>query len=208
MFYVMWLLIIIIILSIGIIFFLFHRFWFLRNPIRKIPQDDVIVSPADGKVIAVQKIKELDKLKIKKGLVGKILTSAKDVDIRGYLVSIFMSPFDVHYIRMPYDGTVLSVKHEKGKFVAANSLDAFKNEKTEILIKTSLGKIKVIMIAGFLARRTIPLVKKNDKLLKGQHIGLINLGSQVSMILPGKIKPLLKKGRRIKAGESIIARIR
>lgn len=180
---------------------------FYRDPKRKILPGNNIVSPADGKIINILRI-NADKIKVKKGLLGKIETLTKDIAKECYVISIFMNPFDVHVNRAPMDGKVVSVKHEKGKFFAAYDIEkSLSNEKNEIIIENKkIGRIKVIQIAGFLARRIICSVKKNEKVNKGQKIGKIVLGSQVTLILPSKkINLRVKKGQRVKAGATIIA---
>jgi len=195
---------VLIIIFLLLILFLIN---FYRDPKRQIPQGDNIVSPADGKVINILKINK-NKIRIKKGLIGKIETLTEDIAKECYIISIFMSPFDVHVNRAPIDGKVISIKHEKGKFFAAYDIEkSLSNEKNEIIIENEeMGKIKVIQIAGFLARRIICSAKKNEKVNKGQKIGKIVLGSQVTLMLPAKkINLRIKKGQRVNAGSTIIA---
>lgn len=189
--------------SIFLLSLLFYKFIFLRDPKRKIPSGSNIVSPADGKIINIIKINK--DLKIKKGF-GKVNVLCSDVIKQGYLISIFMSIFNVHVNRAPIDGTIIGIKHKKGKFfMASNIKKSFFNESNEIIMKTSIGRIKIIQIAGFLARRIECFVKEKQKVNKGKRIGRIIIGSQVTIILPKNIKLLVKKGDKVKAGESIIA---
>ncbi len=183
---------------------LFWRLYFLRDPVRTIPDGNNIVSPADGRIITVMEISK-ESLDIDKGLFGRISTLAGDVKSAHYLVSIFMSLMDVHVQRAPVSGKIVSVSHTKGKFFAADSMRALLNEKNEILIDGLNGNLKVIQIAGFLARRIECFVKKGERVLKGQRIGRINLGSQVSMILPVNVRLRVKEGEQVRAGETIIA---
>lgn len=184
---------------------LFYKFIFLRDPKRKIPFGDNIVAPADGKIINIIKI-DRKNLKIKKGLIGKVNVLCSNVIEEGYLVSIFMSLLNVHVNRAPIKGTIISVKPKKGKFfMAFNIKKSFFNESNEIIMKTKIGKIKIIQIAGFLARRIECFVKEKQKVNKGQKIGRIIIGSQVSLILPKNVKLLVKVGDKVKAGETIIA---
>jgi phosphatidylserine decarboxylase len=180
---------------------------FYRDPKRKIPKGNNIVSPADGKIIRILKTKTV-KTTISKGLIGKIETLTKDVGKECYLISIFMSPLDVHINRAPMDGKIESINYKKGKFFPAFDIKkSLMNEKNEILLKNEkLGKIKVIQIAGFLARRIICTVNKDKKVNKGQRIGKIVLGSQVTLIFPSKRTNLaIKKGQKVKGGETTIA---
>ena len=203
--------IVIIILVLGIIMLAYRLFliYFLRDPERKIPSGNVIVSPADGKVIAVVKIENKDKIRIKKGFAGRISTFTDDIGKGPFTaVSIFMSPMDVHVNRSPIQGRVVSIKHSKGKFYGAMKPEAFENEKTETVLDTKIGRIKIIQIAGFLARRIETFINVGDNIRKGEIIGIIKLGSQVTLIMPAdKVKINVKKGQRISAGSSIIGNI-
>lgn len=184
---------------------LFWRIYFLRKPKRTIPNGNNIVSPADGRIIKIAKFNKKN-LKIEKGIFGKIKTMASDIQNSGYLISVFMSPLDIHYQMAPIDGAVLKTRYKKGKFFAAFDFEkSLQNEKNEILMKTKIGNIKIIQIAGFLARRIHCFVKKGQKIKKGQIIGLIDLGSQVCLLIP-KMKLMVKEGQKVKAGETVIAK--
>jgi len=168
------------------------------------PKGNNIVSPACGKIVDIIRISDKEKLKIKKGILGLIESTAKGITQNGYLISIFMRVYDNHINRCPIDGKVVSVKHSEGKFKIASSLRALENEKTETTLDTKIGKIKVIQIAGYLARRIETFIKPGQKIKKGQVFGLIKLGSQVTMILPSKVKIKVKKGQKVKAGLTVI----
>lgn len=183
---------------------------FYRDPKRKIPRGSNIVSPADGRVLKILKVTN-DKAIVKKGYIGKIETLAKDIAKECYVISIFMSPFDVHINRAPIDGKIASIKHEKGRYFAASNLKkSLMNEKNEIIIKNQeIGKIKLIQVAGFLARRIICSINENEKVNKGQRIGKIVLGSQVTTILPSeKISLKIRKSQKVIGGKTIIAGLR
>ena len=180
---------------------------FYRDPKRNIPAGNNIVSPADGKIISILTAKK-NKTTLKKGFIGRIEAFAGDIAPECIIISIFMSPFDVHVNRSPINGIVLSVKHTAGRHFAAFDIKkSFTNEKNEIIIKNGkIGKLKVIQIAGFLARRIICYAKKGDNLRKGQRIGKIVLGSQATLIIPSnKVKIKAKEGQRAVAGETILA---
>ena len=178
---------------------------FYRDPERKIPKGNDIVSRADGKVISIIDTSK-DVIKVKKGFIGKIRVLTKDVANQCYVVSIFMSPLDVHVNRAPIEGTIKSIRHTKGKFFKAYDLEkSLENEKNEIVIENKKLKIKIIQIAGFLARRIICRVKLHQKVNKGQRIGMIALGSQATIIMPGVVKLKIRLGDRVKAGSTIIA---
>ncbi|MDP7323494.1 MAG: phosphatidylserine decarboxylase [Candidatus Woesearchaeota archaeon] len=186
----------------------FYYFVFKRDPAVQTPQGKNIVSPTSGKVIAIISSNNLESIEIKKGMMGKIKTIASEVAKEYTIVSIMMTPLDVHFQYAPISGTIISTKHISGTFVNAvstQSLDILENENNEILIKGSNYKIKVIQIAGFLARRINCYVSKNQKVDKGEKIGFIDLGSQVSLILPSSIKITVKKGQKVIGGQTIIA---
>lgn len=189
----------------------FWKVYFLRNPDRNIPNaTDIVLSPADGKIIEIHEYtkSEVALLKGDKRYRGLIKTITEDVSPHGYLVSIFMSPLDVHMNRAPISGTVHSVKHSDGKFLAVNSFESgLVNEKTEIVIKNKKLSVKMIQIAGFLARRVVTHVKPGETVEMGQIVGLINLGSQVTLVLPSSVHLKVSKGDRVVAGETTIAKI-
>ncbi|MBI2655497.1 phosphatidylserine decarboxylase [Candidatus Woesearchaeota archaeon] len=197
---ILWAVAILLFIAILAIAFLLN---FYKDPKRAIPKGSNIVAPADGKIISIIDTSKRN-IKIKKGLLGKIKTYTKDVANQCYAVSIFMSPFDAHYNRAPMEGVIKSVKHTKGRFFKAYDLEkSLENEKNEIIMQNKDIKIKVIQIAGFLARRI--MVKANQKVDKGQKIGFIALGSQTTIILPRNLKLKVKTGDRTKAGQTIIA---
>ena len=179
---------------------------FYRDPKRTIPKGNNIVAPADGKVINIVKVK--NNAKIRKGLLGKIHTLTNDIAKECYVVSIFMSPLDAHINRSPIDGVVKSIKHSKGSFFRADDIEkSLENEKNEIIIQNKAMKVKVIQIAGFVARRIICNVKVNQKINKGGKIGMIALGSQTTMVLPD-VRLRVKLNDKVRAGETIIADLR
>jgi len=180
---------------------------FYRDPKRNIPKGNNIVSPADGKIMRILTTKKKT-VTLKKGFVGRIEAFAGDIAPECTIISIFMSPLDVHVNRSPIDGEVISVKHTPGKYFAAFDLKkSLMNEKNEIIIKNEkIGRIKAIQIAGFLARRIVCNAKAGDALRKGQRFGKIVLGSQATLILPSKkVKIIAKEGQKAAAGETILA---
>ncbi|MBI2541653.1 phosphatidylserine decarboxylase [Candidatus Woesearchaeota archaeon] len=197
-----WILNILIGVILAVILFLIN---FYRDPKRIIPEGNSIVSPADGKIINIINTSE-SSIKISKGLFGKIKTLTGDISANCYVISIFMSPLDVHINRSPIEGTVKSIKHTKGKFFEAYNLEkSLQNEKNEIIIENRKLKVKVIQIAGFLARRIRCYVNKNQKVNKGAKIGMICLGSQATLVLPSGVDLTVSLNEKVKAGSSIIA---
>ena len=189
---------------------LYYRIWFLRQPDRVITKEPkAFVSPANGVVVSVNKW-NADVLAVKKGDMGLIHVWTQDVDTAGTIISIQMDPANVHYQRAPFDSKLVAEKHTKGSFnnaiVMSNEYGIrFENEHNEMLFENADGKrYKVIQLAGFLARRIEDYVKPNQQVKKGEVIGLIKLGSQVTVLLPSGVNPNVKVGEVLIDGESII----
>ena len=124
-------------------------------------------------------------------------------------ISTFMNIHNVHVNRMPLDGKILDVVHCDGVHLPAFKKESERNERVIFHIKTDMGRIKVIQIAGTLARRIVPYIKKGDAVKKGEKIGIIRLGSRVDIYLPTKkIQTITVNVKdRVKAGEDTIAKI-
>ena len=189
----------------------YYRLWFLRQPERHIPKNDkVFVSPANGKIVSVHKW-NAETLVVTKAKFGAINVWTGDVDTAGTIISIQMDVTNVHYQRAPVGGVVLSERYTHGNFNNAVRMSneygiRFENEHNEYLLQTASGKkYKVIQIAGFLARRIVDYTKPGQVLKQGDVIGLIKLGSQVTVLLPHDVKTNLKVGDVVTDGESIIA---
>ena len=172
-----------------LVFFIFCLNFF-RDPKRSLPPDEnCIVSPADGKII---KIKEFEDPETKEKL---------------RLVSIFLSVFNVHSNRMPVDGTIKNVDYIKGDFLATFDHKASQqNERTEISIETSFGPMIVKQIAGLVARRILCYAKENEKMLAGDRLGFIRFGSRTDIIIPHKIALNVELDQKVYGGQTIIGR--
>ena len=174
---------------LGIFITLFIGFFF-RNPKRKIPSlENIILSPADGRIIHVGEHKEDRFLK------EKVLK-----------VSIFMSLFDVHVNRAPASGKILQRSYLPGRFLVANAeKSSLLNEQNAFILETEDQlKILLIQIAGFVARRIVCYAKAGDTLRRGEIFGLIRFGSRVDLYLPASVTPIVRVGQHVKGGESII----
>lgn len=178
--------------GIVLIFSLFVLFFF-RDPRRIIPQgDSLVVSPADGKVVAIEQVDEKDYL----------YQSVRRI-------SIFLSVFNVHINRVPISGTIETVKYNPGKFhIAALPKASLENEQTAMIVTTSNTKILVKQIAGIIARRIICYVQPGAVVKKGERYGLICFGSRVDIFLPENFEIRVKVGDRVKGAEDIIAVLR
>ncbi|MCS6934656.1 MAG: phosphatidylserine decarboxylase [Chitinophagales bacterium] len=200
-----------VLLILSLTLLAYYRFWFLRLPERKIPHDEkAIVSPANGKVVAVFPWNDSLLLITKKDM-GALRTWTGDLDTAGYVVHIQMNVTNVHYQRAPTDAVVVSERYVPGNFANAVMMNnewgiRFENEHNEITLQTPAGRrYKVIQIAGFVARRIDDYVQKGQPVKQGDVIGLIKLGSQVTLVLPHDVKVLVKPGDTVIEGESIVA---
>jgi phosphatidylserine decarboxylase len=161
--------------------------YFFRDPERFPPEgENIFVSPADGKIILIKKTFENQYLKSD-----------------AILISIFMSPLDVHVNRSPCDGIVESVVHTKGKFLSAFKHEAsIENENIVMILNTKYGKILVRQVAGFIARRAVCRVKPGDSLKKGERYGIIKFSSRLDVYLPKDTTITVELNDRVKAGET------
>ena len=167
--------------------------YFFRNPDRQIPADEsLIVSPADGRV---QDVVELDGDDFVKSPCRKVI--------------IFLSVFDVHVNRSPIAGEIKIQKYICGRFRPAyKDSVGFENERHLIGIENDKLRVTVTQVAGILARRIVSYVTLDDKLEKGELYGLIRFGSCTEIVMPSNVEVTVKKGDKVRGGESIIGRIK
>jgi phosphatidylserine decarboxylase len=165
---------------------------FFRDPERRPPAgENLVVAPADGRVVSVIKTEY-----------------APLLDGPAWRVSIFMSPLDVHVNRMPAAVTVQDVRHTAGKFLAAyKDHAAEQNEQNALRLKDAQGrKFALVQVAGFLARRVVCKARTGDTYRKGERFGLIMFGSRTDLYLPPDVQVAVAEGQRVKGGESIVGR--
>jgi len=159
--------------------------FFFRNPGRQIPADPkTIVSPADGRVVKVERVGNVTKM------------------------SIFLSIFDVHLNRSPIGGRIEAIEYRRGKFRAA-FYDAASTENERNLIMVTDGDLKIVFtqIAGVIARRIVCWKRVGDTVKKGELVGLIRFGSRVDILFPAMTEVVVEKGARVHAGATIIGRV-
>ncbi len=170
---------------------LFFVLNFFRDPERVIPQEQgVAVSPADGKVIKVETMRD--------PMTGEDRTA----------VCVFMNVFNVHVNRMPVAGRIARISYFGGKFLNASFDKASTdNERNAVLVEDAEGKSwTMVQIAGLIARRIICWGEEGDSLSRGQRFGLIKFGSRVDLYLPAEYEPIVRIGDKVFAGQSILAR--
>jgi phosphatidylserine decarboxylase len=174
------------VLYFSVVIFLFAFFFILsfRDPERKSPGgEDLILSPADGRVE-----------KIEKSTAGS-----------SQRISIFMSLFDVHVNRVPVDGVVKEISYKPGRFIPAFRDKASEaNEKNIIVIENEHGEVILKQIAGSLSRRIVCNLDPGQHVKKGERFGLIHFGSLVELILPISVRVKVKEQERVKGGETVL----
>jgi phosphatidylserine decarboxylase len=175
------------------IFVTFFIVFFFRDPDRVIPNENgLVVSPADGKVI-----------------VARIVDGGSLYEGSALKISIFMSVFNVHVNRIPFEGRVKKISYHPGKFIAANLAKASNsNERNAVFIETEKHKtICVVQVAGLIARRIICYVTEGDSVARGHRFGMICFGSRLDLYLPPDATPIAVVGDVVKAGTSIIGKL-
>ena len=163
---------------------------FFRDPPREIPQNpDAILSPADGRIVAVERT--LDPYAQREAI----------------KISVFMNVFNVHSNRIPVDGTVQSIQYFAGSFVNADlSKASLENERNALLIKTANGHdVTCVQVAGLIARRILCYVNAGEAVLRGQRYGFIRFGSRVDVYLPLTASVKVAIGDKVSATSTILA---
>jgi len=175
---------------VGVLFLLVALFmaYFFRDPKRVPPNDaDVVVSPADGRVTRIESP-----------------TAANGPT----LISIFLSPLDVHINRSPIPGKIIDVVYSPGKFVMATKEEAsLVNEQNALTIQGEKITVVCKQIAGILARRVICWKGKGDQLKLGERFGMIKFSSRTDVLLPANVKVTVSEGDRVRGGITVIGRI-
>jgi phosphatidylserine decarboxylase len=166
--------------------------WFFRDPVRSGDRgSQVVVSPADGRVVLISEVDE-----------------PSFVHGRTLRVSIFMNVFDVHVNRYPVDGTVRYVERKAGKFLnAITEASSAENEQASVGIESGGHRILVRQIAGLIARRIITDSQEGDVAVQGSRMGLIRFGSRVDVFLPPDSTLRVALGERMIAGVTVVAEL-
>jgi phosphatidylserine decarboxylase len=166
---------------------------FFRDPERRVPaKKNILVSPADGKIIVMKKN-----------------TNNFFTGENCYQISIFMSPLNVHVNRIPISGKVEYLKYYEGKFTAAFDDKASENnERMEIGLETESGKILFTQVAGFIARRIVNELKVGETVNIGDRFGMIKFGSRVDVYVPENWEPVVELNDKVVAGETIIFKLK
>jgi phosphatidylserine decarboxylase len=170
---------------ISILFYALAAFclYFFRDPERTPPPGNVIVSPADGKVVSVRQISP-DETR----------------------VSIFLNIFNVHVNRTPIAGKITEVLYRKGRFlVASHEAASVENEQNTLVVDGPQGRVVCRQIAGLIARRIICYKQAGDSVAAGERIGYIKFGSRVDVLFGPEWKVAVSVGDKVASGTSVLA---
>lgn len=167
--------------------------FFFRDPRRIPPQGEhLLVSPADGRILAVD-----------------ALPSHPDIPGPVSRVTVFLSLYDVHLVRSPLTATVARMDYNPGKFLPAYKPEAGSvNESRTLVMRSGKADLVMKMIVGVAARRIKSYVHEGDAVVRGRKIGLMYFGSRVEIFLPRNVTISAAPGRKVKGGESVIAEVR
>jgi phosphatidylserine decarboxylase len=165
--------------------------FFFRDPKRQPPEDPrLVVAPADGRVTRVKQVEEGNQQS-------------------AMLVSIFLSPLDVHINRAPIAGEITNISYTRGKFLMATDESAsLVNEQNALTIRGEKITVVCKQIAGILARRIICWKHAGERVSLGERFGLIKFSSRTDILLPPQVEVLVQEGARVRGGVTIIGRIR
>ena len=180
------------ILGIILIIISFYFYYFFRDPIRTIPVEDLIISPADGQIVSINESTAPDECNL------------NDKFIK---ISIFLNIFNVHVNRIPTSGFIKNINYIPGKFFNASLDKSSKENERNIIVIENNDKDTIIVsqIAGLIARRIVCNLKNNQEVIKGNRFGIIKFGSRVDLYLPIKYNLLVSVGQNVIGGETIIS---
>jgi phosphatidylserine decarboxylase len=164
--------------------------YFFRDPQRSIPTETgIVVAPADGRVTLV-----------------RLADGGEHPDS---LVSIFLSPLDVHINRAPIGGTITDMAHKSGRFLMATKEESrLVNEQNTLTIQGDRLTVRCTQIAGVLARRIVCWKQSGDRIKCGERFGMIKFSSRTDLLLPPSVEIVVHEGMRVRGGVTIIGRIK
>jgi phosphatidylserine decarboxylase len=171
--------------QVSILFYALAAFclYFFRDPERTPSADEVIFSPADGKVVSIRQL------------------SPEETRI-----SIFLNIFNVHVNRAPISGKITEVLYRKGRFlVASHEAASVENEQNTLIIDGKRGRVVCRQIAGLIARRIICYKRAGDLVAAGERIGYIKFGSRVDVVFGPEWKAVVNVGDKVSAGVTVLA---
>jgi phosphatidylserine decarboxylase len=165
--------------------------FFFRDPERVCPSaDELVISPADGRVVVVARVEPAS-------------------DNCATQISIFLSPLDVHINRSPIAGEITDVVYKPGAFhVASREIASVENEQNIVTVRGQKVTIVFRQIAGALARRVVLWRKKGDCVAMGERVGLMKFSSRMDVLVPCEVEVMVRKGDRVRGGVTVLGRVR
>lgn len=178
-------------LLLGMFLILTWVTFFFRIPKRAINTGNHILSSADGKIVAIEEVKENEYF-----------------NERRLMISVFMSPFNVHVNWYPFKGEIKYSKYHPGRyFIAHHPKSSELNECTSVVLEKESGQeVMIRQVAGIMARRIICYAKPGDKVEQGEEMGIIRFGSRVDFFLPTNVNVQVEMGQTVRALKTVIAR--
>ncbi|SHJ34709.1 phosphatidylserine decarboxylase [Hymenobacter daecheongensis DSM 21074] len=167
---------------------------FFRSPARRLfTHEDLIIAPADGKVVVIEDVHE-----------------SEYFDDTRKQISIFMSPINVHITRNPISGIVRYFKYHPGNYLVAwHPKSSTKNERTTVVVESEVGPFVLFrQIAGAMARRIVWYVNEGDEVSQGEEFGFIKFGSRVDIFVPVNTEMKVQIGEKVKGGQTVIAQLK
>jgi phosphatidylserine decarboxylase len=174
--------------SLGLLAVAGFMAFFFRDPRRRVPTEPgIVVAPADGRVTVVRRA---------------------DGENSESLVSIFLSPLDVHVNRSPIGGEITEIAYKSGKFLMATNEQArLLNEQNTLTIRGPEVTVNCTQIAGILARRIVCWKREGDRVECGERFGMIKFGSRTDLVMPASVDVVVEEGMHVRGGVTIIGRI-
>ncbi len=175
-------------ISLGLVAMAAFMAFFFRDPRRTVPTEPgIVVAPADGRVTVVKRA---------------------DGQNAESLVSIFLSPLDVHINRSPIGGEITKIEYKSGKFLmATNRRASLLNEQNTLTIRGSELTVRCTQIAGILARRIVCWKREGESVECGERFGMIKFGSRTDVLMPSSVEIVVEEGMHVRGGVTIIGRI-
>lgn len=165
---------------------------FFRNPVRTTPlNENHVIAPADGVIVTIEEIDEPEYF-----------------NDRRLMVSVFMSPLNVHVNRYAISGEVTYYRYHPGKYlVASHPKSSTENERSTVVVRSGTQSVMLRQIAGYIARRIVTYCKAGDSAKQGAEFGFIKFGSRVDIILPLHTKVNISLGEKVRGGVSVIGQL-
>lgn len=179
------------VLAIASGIFLAFTLYFFRDPVRNIPVNDAhILSPGDGTIVSVKSVED--------DYVGP-----------AYLITMFLSPLNVHVNRVPIRGRIDHVQYKPGMFKAAFAEDASEvNEQSVVSMSNETLKVKFSQISGIMARRIINYLRVGDSVQQGYRYGMIKFGSRMDVFVPRTCEVLVAPKEPVRGGLTVLAEMK